>query len=245
MNRAAAALLAFGAMVAGVFASRSRAAAMPAAASPAVADAWAEAPGAAQESAADYPVQDLGTWESSAGIAPASLPAMDGGREARNVAAFLRALRFAEGTAGEGGYGALFGWPRIAGRSFDPYTIGGHPRQFFDYTDKAGRRLRTSAAGAYQITYTTWATYWVAFVAWCSVNGYSSNGFLPETQDAFAVFLLYRDGALDHVRAGRLADAIAIARGRWASLPGAGYDQPERAFASVARAYTSAGGTIA
>lgn len=165
-------------------------------------------------------------------------------RERANVAAFLAMIRAAEGTAPPEGYGALFGWP-AQGRSFDPYSASGHPRQFFNYTDKAGKTVRTSAAGAYQITWTTWTGYYVPFLAWCGVNGRECTGFTPGTQDSFAEFLLALDGALDDVKAGRLAEALAVARGRWASLPGAGYDQPERSQQFVINAYTNAGGRIA
>lgn len=237
MNRAAAAVVAFGALVVGLFTrQRAQAAQQPAPLGPV----------ASQDLGANLADQ-LGGWMNDAlpDLAPQQLPQQDPQREARNVAAFLRMIYAAEGTAGEGGYGALFGWPRIAGRSFDPLTIGGHPQQFFSYTDKAGKTLRTSAAGAPQITYTTWTTYRPAFLAWAALNGKSTAGFLPATQDAFAEFLLWRDGALEHVKAGRLAQAIAIARGRWASLPGAGVDQPERSLSYVEAAYRQAGGTVA
>lgn len=168
----------------------------------------------------------------------------DESRQRANVAAFLAMTRAAEGTVGEGGYGALFGWP-AAGRSFDPYSVSGHPKVFFNYTDKAGQTVRTSAAGAYQITFTTWSTYYVPFVAWCGVNGRSCSGFTPQTQDAFAEFLLSLDGALDYVKAGQLDAALNIARRRWASLPGAGYNQPERTAQFVFNAYRNAGGTVA
>lgn len=165
-------------------------------------------------------------------------------RERANVAAFLAMIRAAEGTAPAEAYGALFGWP-AQGRSFDPFMASGHPRIFFNYTDKSGKTVRTSAAGAYQIIWTTWSAYYVPFMAWCGVNGRECTGFTPATQDAFAEFLLYLDGALDHVKAGRINEALAIARKRWASLPGAGYNQPERSQQFVLNAYTNAGGRIA
>lgn len=177
-------------------------------------------------------------------IKPGQLPTVDAGREARNVEAFKAVIKAAEGTAKAGGYGALFGWP-MAGRSFDPLKVDGHPKQFFTYVDKAGKSLRTSAAGAYQITYTTWLGYQVPFRAWAVLNGYSVSGFTPQTQDAFAVFLLDLDGALSHVKAGRLSQALAVARGRWASLPGAGVNQPERSQQFVLNAYKQAGGALA
>lgn len=168
----------------------------------------------------------------------------DSSQEEKNLAAFLVMIRAAEGTNKAGGYGALFGWP-AAGRSFDPEAADGHPKQFFSYTNKAGKTLRTSAAGAYQITFTTWAGYQVPFRAWALLHGYEVAGFTPATQDAFAAFLLSLDGALGHVKAGRVSDALAIARKRWASLPGAGYDQPERSQQFVLNAYQQAGGKLA
>lgn len=178
------------------------------------------------------------------GITPAQLPKVDPGREVRNLEAFKSVIKAAEGTAKEGGYGALFGWP-MAGRSFDPLKVDGHPKQFFTYVDKAGKSLRTSASGAYQITYTTWIGYQVPFRAWALLNGYNVSGFNPETQDAFAVFLLDLDGALSHVKAGRFSQAVAVARRRWASLPGAGVNQPERSQQFVLNAYKQAGGALA
>lgn len=182
--------------------------------------------------AGDWPAQDIPAGSNEP-------------RERANVAAFLTMIRAAEGTSSAEGYGALFGWPAIKGRTFDPLSATGHPRQFFTYTDKAGKTLRTSAAGAYQITWTTWTGYYVAFLAWCGINGRESDGFSPATQDSFAEFLLYLDDALPHVKAGRLDQALAIARRRWASLPGAGYNQPERSAQFVINAYTNAGGRIA
>lgn len=231
---------ALAALVAGLWATRPRAAAVPSL----VAGPFRE-PIPYNLPAQDMQPDDwMPTWEEAAGIPPAAMPPQHPDRAPRNVDAFLHGIRYAEGTLGQGGYGALFGWPR-SGRSFDPYEVGDHPRRFFPYTDKAGKTVQTSAAGAYQITYTTWRDERIPFLAWAALNGYSTTGFLPATQDAFALYLLHKDGALDHVKAGRLAQAIAIARRRWASLPGAGYNQPERSFEAVARAYTDAGGTIA
>ena len=51
--------------------------------------------------------------------------------------------------------------------------------------------------------------------------------------------------ALPNVTAGRIETAIAKCRSIWASLPGAGYDQPERSVAWLQSQYTSAGGVLA
>lgn len=159
----------------------------------------------------------------------------------RNVRAFLAMIRAAEGTAAPGGYGALFGWP-APGRSFDPDAAADHPRRFFSFTDRAGRVLRTSAAGAYQVTVTTWDDPGSGRRI---RSRYGITSFRPADQDAFAVGLLDLDGALPHVEAGRFAAAVRIARRRWASLPGAGYDQPERGEAWILARYTEAGGVVA
>ncbi|MBN9407630.1 MAG: glycoside hydrolase family 104 protein [Burkholderiales bacterium] len=238
MNRVAVALAAFVALAAGLFMRRAEASAASSSTPWPSIDMTLLPPERAAGDAGQ------GGFLSQALGAMMPLPEPNAVQAERNIAAFLVMIRAAEGTAKDGGYGALFGWP-MAGRQFDPLTVDGHPRQFFDYTDKAGKKIRTSAAGAYQITWTTWAGYLVAFKAWAAVNGRVSSGFLPATQDSFAVFLLSIDGALDHVRAGRLPEALAIARRRWASLPGAGYNQPERSESFVIAAYKNAGGAVA
>lgn len=150
-----------------------------------------------------------------------------------NRQAFLRMLRVSEGTAGEGGYNALFGWP-AKGRSF--YNYADHPRRFFDYTDKAGKTIKTSAAGAYQITATTFDDV---------APRLGVDDFTPASQDAIALELIRQRGALADIDAGRFESAVSKVRRVWASLPGAGYNQPERDITTLAQAYARAGGTFA
>ncbi len=226
MKRLAAALVAFGAIAVGLFARKNNAVAAP---------------------SQDYGVQDLTTWAEQAWdtLTPPATPVPAPGRGARNLAAFLVMIRAAEGTSPVDGYGALFGWP-AAGRWFDPYKATGHPKVYFNYTDRAGKTVKTSPAGAYQIVYTTWVTYYAQFLLWCSLQGISAQGFTPATQDAFATYLLDIDGALEHVKAGRLAQAMPIAARRWASLPGYSADNnPERTQQFVENSYKAAGGQIA
>ena len=52
-------------------------------------------------------------------------------------------------------------------------------------------------------------------------------------------------GALPDVDAGRLELAISRVRRIWASLPGAGYGQPEHSIGSLRAAYLAAGGSLA
>lgn len=244
MKRAAAAVLAFAAFAAAVLRGK------PAPERQAQPGGYGapSAEGEGQAQPQDAPAASLWDYASQAlgeAVAPAQMPAQATAQQERNIRAALQMLRAAEGTAKDGGYGALFGWPR-SDRSFDPQSVSDHPRQFFPYTDLSGKTVKTSASGAYQITWTTWEDNRRKFQAWCANTGYSSNGFLPETQDAFAIYLMKIDGALDHVRAGRLGAAMPILARRWASLPGYSRDaNPERTEKFVLSAFTGAGGVLA
>lgn len=160
---------------------------------------------------------------------------------AGNQAAFLMAIRHAEGTAGADGYRVMFG-----GALFDSFSD--HPRRAFKFTDQAGRELWTTAAGAYQFMAVsplpgggvTRSDTWDRIKRKLGLRDFS-----PESQDAAALALIDEAGALADVQMGRFADAVRKVRGIWASLPGAGYDQPERALAWLQARYTEAGGTLA
>lgn len=161
---------------------------------------------------------------------------------ARNVAAFLLTIRKAEGTAGANGYRTLFG-----GRLFDGWAD--HPRLAQRFTDKAGRQLWTSAAGAYQFmavspipgsASSTKVNTWDRIAARLGLPDFS-----PESQDAAAVELIREAGALGDVEAGRFDEAIGKVRRIWASLPGAGYAQPERSLDELRTAYLNSGGYLA
>jgi muramidase (phage lysozyme) len=94
----------------------------------------------------------------------------------------------------------------------------------------------STAAGRYQLIRPTWVT--------CR-DALDLPDFSPDSQDRAAIHLIQKRGALDDVHAGRVAAAIVKCRLEWASLPGAGYGQPERAFAGLQEAYLAAGGTLA
>lgn len=158
----------------------------------------------------------------------------------RNRAAFLWMIRKAEGTAGPNGYRTLFG-----GRLFSGWAD--HPRVAQQFTDKAGRRLWTSAAGAYQ------------FMAVSPLPGGGSTrvntwdrvrdklglpDFSPASQDEAALELIRERGALADVDAGRFDEAVRKVRSVWASMPGAGYAQPEKSLQALRVAYAEAGGTF-
>lgn len=140
-----------------------------------------------------------------------------------NAAAFLRMIRYAEGTAGDNGYSMLFG-----GSLFNSFAD--HPRIYIPF-----RNTSSSAAGAYQILYRTFATLQARL---------GTTGFSPEVQDAMALELIRERGALNDVYAGRIPQAIAKVAKVWASLPGAGYNQPEKQLSALLSAYAGAGGHL-
>jgi muramidase (phage lysozyme) len=155
-------------------------------------------------------------------------------QKTRNKAAFLAALRYAEGTTGDEGYRALFGWRRGNGKVFNDFSS--HPKVYFDYTNLKGKTIKTSAAGAYQILYSTFTTL---------SKKYGFSSFYPADQDEMALALISEKGALADVEAGRFAVAVRKVRKIWASLPDSDVDQPTRTYAQVENAYLQAGGQIA
>lgn|GEM_PF-372819 len=165
----------------------------------------------------------------------------DEATEAANVAAFLATIRRAEGTHGPNGYRTLFG-----GRLFDSFAD--HPRIAQRFTDGAGRQLWTTAAGAYQFLAVsplpsggaTRVDTWDRMAARLGLPDFS-----PASQDAAAVELIRDAGALADVRAGRFDAAVSKVRRVWASLPGAGYAQPEKSIDYLRAVYAGAGGSFA
>lgn len=164
----------------------------------------------------------------------------------RNLAAFLAMIRAAEGTADANGYRALFGHTAERPRLFESFAD--HPRVASSFRDQRGRQLWTSAAGAYQA------------MAVSPIPGGGSTrvdtwdrirqrlglpDFSPASQDRMAVALIDEAGALADVRAGRVADAVRKVGRVWASLPGAGYDQPERRLGWLFDRFNDAGGVLA
>ena len=146
-----------------------------------------------------------------------------------NVKAFLLTVRKSEGTDGPDGYRMMFG-----GKLFESFAD--HPKQYFTYTDKSGKTIKTSAAGAYQIVYHVW---------FYLENRYELTDFTPASQDKAAIDLISERNALDDIIAGRFETAIQKVRTIWASLPGADYNQPEHSLEDVKEWYLQAGGTIA
>lgn len=148
-----------------------------------------------------------------------------------NERAFLDMLAVSEGTKGRGndGYNVLFG-----GALFTSYAD--HPRRLITRTFGNGTTVTSSAAGRYQFLRRTWDEL---------ASTLRLGDFGPPSQDRAALELIRQRGALADVRAGRFAAAVDKCRRTWASLPGAGYDQPEQPIERLAAAYVAAGGTFA
>lgn len=146
-----------------------------------------------------------------------------------NLRATLDAIAWAEGTDGPEGYRTMFGY-----RYFDSFDD--HPRQYFPFTDQAGRKLFSSASGRYQIIVKTWDTL---------RERLGLQDFSPASQDAAAVELIRERGALGDAYAGRIQAVADKCRAVWASLPGSNVDQPTRTMAGIVAAYQAAGGALA
>ncbi len=169
-------------------------------------------------------LESVGTaFDFSSAFAPAPV-----GDEQQNLRAFLDMIAYSEGTASDpdGGYRTMFGH-----RLMNSYAD--HPRQLFTFTNSRGEQLKTSAAGRYQFLQGTWDELRAKL---------GLQDFSPASQDAACIELIRQRGALDDVKAGRVALAISKCAKTWASLPGAGYAQPERKLSQLMAAYSSAGG---
>lgn len=143
-----------------------------------------------------------------------------------NVKAFLDTIAYSEGTIhiGDNGYNVFLG-----GSTFDDYSQ--HPNQ----KHVAGNWTST-AAGRYQFVYPTWDDI-------SGVLGLSD--FSPSSQDAGAILLLKRAGALDDVLAGNFVDAVRKASGTWASLPYSTAGQPTQRLTTLQNFYEQSGGMLA
>lgn len=158
----------------------------------------------------------------------------------QNLRAFLDMIAFSEGTSTSSA---------TKDRGYDVIVTGadGKPEVFSDYSTHpfaGGRKskvinskgLTSNAAGRYQFMLRDYAHYKAQL---------KLPDFGPAAQDAWAVQLIRERRALPMIEEGRIADAIAAVRNLWASLPGAGYNQPEHALAPLLAAYCRAGGVLA
>lgn len=133
--------------------------------------------------------------------------------EAR-IRAFLRTIRYCEGTSAESGYGVLFNYVPFNDFSTHPAIKVVTPR------------YSSTAAGAYQILKGTWDSLT------SGASKYASRlpDFTPSSQDIAAWCLMDRRGALQSVRNGDITTALAQLKNEWASLPTSPANQPKKSF---------------
>lgn len=159
-----------------------------------------------------------------------------------NVGAFLAMIASAEGTdRGADPYRVCYGYRHtIVSMADHPAVTGEWKGEKLPDAMCRGAGLApgcvSTAAGRYQLIKPTWLS--------CK-RALGLTDFSPASQDAAAVYLIRQRGALDHVKAGRIGEAVTACRREWASLPGAGYAQPERRLAGLLDAFTAAGGVLA
>lgn len=144
-----------------------------------------------------------------------------------NVLAFLKVIRTGEGTADEDGYRRMFG-----GELFDSFAD--HPRKLHTRETPHGP-LSSTAAGAYQFLMRIWDAL---------AKQYGFEDFSPANQDEAAVALIGECDAIGDVIGGHFDAAVRKCASRWASLPGAKYNQPTRTFTQALEVYAAAGGRI-
>ncbi|WP_395351078.1 glycoside hydrolase family 104 protein [Variovorax sp. UC122_21] len=156
-----------------------------------------------------------------------------------NLSAFLDMLAVSEGTSTS---------PATKNNGYDVIVTGIDrvPEVFTDYSDHPfakGRKskvinskgLTSNASGRYQFMLKDWAHYRALL---------KLPDFGPQSQDKWAVQLIRERGALPLIDAGRFDEAVARVRNLWASLPGAGYGQPEHNLGQLRAAYLAAGGVV-
>ncbi len=156
-----------------------------------------------------------------------------------NVVAFLDMLAWSEGTSNS---------PATKNQGYDVIVTGidRQPEVFTDYSVhpfSRGRRskvirngLTSNASGRYQFMLRDYAHYKAQL---------QLPDFGPLSQDLWAIQLIRERRALPLISAGRIPEAIRAVSNIWASLPGAGYGQPEHALSKLLTAYRRAGGVVA
>jgi muramidase (phage lysozyme) len=156
-----------------------------------------------------------------------------------NLRAFLDMLAWSEGTSSS---------PATKNNGYDVIVTGADkkPEIFTDYSDhpfNKGRQskvinskgLTSNASGRYQFMLRDWSHY---------KGLLNLPDFGPESQDKWAIQLIKERRALTDIEAGNIAKAINSCRNIWASLPGAGYGQPEHKIERLLQQYRKAGGFL-
>lgn len=150
-----------------------------------------------------------------------------------NVLRFLDLIAFSEGTStvkgSDDGYNVLYGRGLFS-------NYQDHPRQKLTFPIN-GKPVTSTAAGRYQLL----ARYWNAYRLSLRLSG----GFTPENQDRVALQQIRECRALDDIKAGRIAEAIAKCSNIWASFPGNTYGQNPHRLEKLLAQWQNLGGVLA
>ncbi len=158
---------------------------------------------------------------------------------ASNRTAFLDMLAFSEGTSTcpatrNNGYDVI-----VTGIDKKPEIFTNYETHPFANGRKSkvinSRGLTSNASGRYQFMLKDWVHY---------RNLLKLPDFGPEAQDKWALQLIRERRALPDIDAGNFAAAVSKCRNIWASLPGAGYGQPEHSIEKLQLAFVKAGGVL-
>lgn len=158
----------------------------------------------------------------------------------KNLRAFLDTLAWSEGTSTS---------PDTRCNGYDVIVTGtdGKPEIFTDFSDHPfnkgrpskkinSKGLTSNASGRYQFMLKDWGHYKAQL---------GLADFSPESQDKWAIQLIRERKALPDIEAGNIVNAVSKCRNIWASLPGAGYGQPEHKIDALIAKYKAFGGTVA
>ena len=153
---------------------------------------------------------------------------------------FLDMIAWSEGTS-TSKYTKDRGYDVIVGGVSTP--PGPFPKVFTSYADHPNIRvtvnksgLVSTAAGRYQQLYRYWPAY---------KKQLRLADFGPLNQDFLAIQLIREQKALDDVREGRIAEAIAKCNNIWASFYGSPYGQRTHPLEDMLATYKVFGGTLA
>lgn len=159
----------------------------------------------------------------------------------KNVQAFLKTIRYAEGTSGPKGYATTYAYKHyIQNFSDHPYYTGEWKGEVLPdkYCIGAGLTAgcKSTAAGAYGMIRGTWKAV---------KDKLSLPDFSPNSQDLGAIELIRQYKALEDVKAGRITDATYKLAKVWASLPGFDEGQPDKTIGQIKQEFTNQGGVLA
>jgi muramidase (phage lysozyme) len=144
-----------------------------------------------------------------------------------NVQAFSFVVRNGESSADDRAYHMRYGGAGKPVAYFE--DLSAHPH-IFELTPSG---QKSSAAGAYQATWTTWSEEQARW-------GWTSFG--KEEQDEFFVARLMYRGALAPLIAGNFAEACRLCKAEWTSLPGGA--EENRATSQALAVYQAYGGQL-